>query len=680
MGEPVGAATATRVRERTRPLRVEEIAWLALVPCALVAVAAIVVLGPPLGRAFFEPTGEVIPGIPARPEPTERARYALALLAPLLFALVTWRLARRRPHLPRSLAPIAVHVTRAVTTAFVVLCALTAYGFAADVLDVPQAPIRFFIPRTLAVAVLFALALTAVLRSPRAIARGGALVRERRGALLVCGAVATLVTTDWLLRAVQLDSTIGNAGNLNLIQWQSSESWAVLNGRTTLVDFHALYGHLWAYVGAASLRLFGATLGTWTVTMGLFSGLALLSLFGVLRRCTRSAPLALALYVPVLAMAWWVQGSPTQGMSLVGIYSFWPLRCGGPFLLAWLTARHLDGDRPRGAWALFLAAGLVLINNAEFGLGAFTGAGAALLLARPRQWARTLRSLVLGLLGAAALVSLLTLVRTGALPDFTLVVEFARLFGVEGWGSLPMPTFGLHLMLYATFVAAFGLSVVRTLRREPDQLLTGLLAYAGVFGLLAGSYYVGRSELGTLLCLFPTWILALVLLLIVVVRGIAVRPRLPSVAELSVMIGFGVAIAALPNTPLPSAQLDRLRKPAPLPLFEQPAASAFVAQFTHPGEHVAILALLGHRLAHDLGLRNVSPFSSVEAIRTPKQLALTLRAIRRARVRAVFVRAPSATIGEEIYILPLVVDELTRAGYRLVVRERELLYLSSANA
>jgi len=384
----------------------------------------------------------------------------------------------------------------------------------------------------------------------------------------------------------------------------------------------------------------------------------------------------LLLYLPVLAMAYWVAGTPSEGTSIVGIFSIWPLRCAGPFLLAWLTARHLDGSAPRRTWLLFLAGGLVLINNAEFGLGALAGTCVAVLLARPQAWRRSLGELGLGALAAAALVSLLTLVRAGALPDFAMILEFPRLFGVEGWGLIPMPTLGIHVVFYGTHVAAIAVAVVRALRREPEPLLTGMLGWAGTFGLLAGSYYVGRSEPGTLLCLFPPWIFALVLLLIAVVRGIARAPRLPSVAELAVMFTFGLAIASLPNTPLPWAQVDRLRTPAATAVFEQATARDFVAQRTSAGEHVAILALLGHRIAHDLGLVNVSPFSTVEAIRTPEQLALTVDEVRRHDVQAVFVRSPGSTIGEELGDLELIMRTFASAGFSPVTQEQELIYLA----
>src|SRR5690242_15076742 len=72
-------------------------AWLAAVPAALLTLAAIVLLGPPLGALLFpHPTAQFWPSIhySVRPEPTEQARYLIALTAPLTLAGLTLLLVR----------------------------------------------------------------------------------------------------------------------------------------------------------------------------------------------------------------------------------------------------------------------------------------------------------------------------------------------------------------------------------------------------------------------------------------------------------------------------------------------------------------------------------------------------------------------------------------------------------
>ena len=84
---------------------------------------------------------------------------------------------------------------------------------------------------------------------------------------------------------------------------------------------------------------------------------------------SRNGVTALLLYLPVLATSLFIVGGTRTSRYTFGDYfGVFPLRYAGPFLLAWLLVRQLDGARPRRPWPLFLVAGLCALNNAEFGL------------------------------------------------------------------------------------------------------------------------------------------------------------------------------------------------------------------------------------------------------------------------------------------------------------------------
>ena len=88
---PAAAATAqTAARSDARVLTPGELAWIAAIPCALLTLAAIVLLGPALGHAFLMPRRGVLwPTIGAQPQPEEHGRFLAGLLgAPLLAAVV----------------------------------------------------------------------------------------------------------------------------------------------------------------------------------------------------------------------------------------------------------------------------------------------------------------------------------------------------------------------------------------------------------------------------------------------------------------------------------------------------------------------------------------------------------------------------------------------------------------
>ncbi|HEX7289900.1 MAG TPA: hypothetical protein VF250_02125, partial [Conexibacter sp.] len=241
-----------------------------------------------------------------------------------------------------------------------------------------------------------------------------------------------------------------------------------------------------------------------------------------------------------------------------------------------------------------------------------------------------------GLAVAVGLVALLTLVRSGELPRPGLLTEFPHIYAVDGWFISPMTPIGLHTALYVTFSAALVTAVVRAARDGRDPALTGLLAWSGAFGLLAGSYYIGASNPLTLATLFSAWCFALALLVVVVARALAERRRLPTAPQLAVLFGFALAVCSLAQLPAPWSQLARLRERAD-PIYEQRWAVQSIRARVERGEKVAILLPLGHRIAYDIGVVNVAPYSGPAAMPKKRQVRTTIAAMRREGARSAFI-------------------------------------------
>jgi hypothetical protein len=628
--------------ERAQALTPTQLAWIALLPCAIVTLAAIVLLGPPLGHAVFAPHGgeQLWPReaifVVGYPEPVKHARYALSLLGPALLAAVVLVRARRSPLLQPFTAWLLVATAQLLTAAFIVAAVIGQRN--ARFTDGTASWVVFGLP-TIAAGCALALLALALPRAARIAQALRGWTRDTTARRVASLTVAMLLTALWLTTAIDSDRTIGLSQVGGLTFWVLDDPFAVLQGLTPLVDYHPVYSQLWPYPAALVLGAFGGAVTAFTLFMAAMSGLSLLAIYALLRRVTRSAVGALALYLPFLATGFlfMVPTSSLVRISNAQMFNMWPMRYGGAYVLAWLTARHLDRGAPRRVWALFLLGGIVAVDNAEFGTAALAGTAAALLCARPpRSWraaGRVAAHAAGGLLAAVLLVVLLTVAHSGRLPDFALALEFPRLFGVVGLLSLPMPLLGFHLVMYATFTAAIAAAAVRLARREQETLLTSMLAWSGVFGLLAGSYFVGHSDFFKLGGLLSAWALALVLLVAVAVRHLAARGwRRPSLAEAMVLAGFGVAVCSLAETPTPWSQTQRLERITPTDQYKFPEAAAFVAERVAKGQNAILLFALGHRVAKEIGVRNVSPYPQLEAIVTRRQFQTVLDTARRKHV------------------------------------------------
>ena len=652
-----------------------EWAWLAALPCALFVVALVLVLGPPLGALLFPSDAVVFLQAvealhPPSPEPTEQARFLLALTAPLLLAGAVV-LARRRAWTLRS-AAIARLVLAAQTIglAFVVTCFVVQreYAFPLVVLT-DSGHTQYFTTASLLVAAAFAAALAVGASRTDVRRRFAALAAETRSRRILGGVVAVVAIVVWLLPAVNFDDTIGNANDLiaNHVPYWLDEAFAVLDGRMPLVDFAAQYGSLWPYPVAGAMASLGSSLGVFAIATATIGAAALLALYATLRRVVRGSLVALALFLPVLATGLFViRGPLSNRYAISNLFGTFPLRYAGPLLLMWLLARHLDGAAPRRARWLFLAAGLVVLNNPEFGIPALGAAVAALLWTgavptRRALW-RLAAEAAIGLVGAFALVSALTLATAGSLPQLELLFRFSRLFALAGWGLLPMkPAIGMSTVVYLTYVAAIGVATVRAVSGAQDRLLTGLLAFAGVFGLGIGSYYMGRSHPEVLINMFCAWALTIALLSVASVRAIAARPSgRPALAELACMFALGLLVCSLAQVPRPWAEVARLQHTG-TPIYAHPPGERFVAAHTRAGEAVVVFTVLGHRTAYNLGLADVTPDAWGGYLVTVEQVVDALDRLGDEGGRKVFLST------EQLF--PELIDGLAARGFHEVARE-----------
>ncbi|HEY1236947.1 MAG TPA: hypothetical protein VGE91_01325 [Solirubrobacterales bacterium] len=674
--ESIGAPAAAR---RRLAMPAEDLAWIGSICGAIVLAIACLAIAPQLAKLYPEPANDVFalwrPTV--LPEPLEETRSILALGTPFVIAAVI--LAFGTPGAPsRSLNRLIVPAQAAVVVLLVaaVLDQPRQSGFLTDYFH----PYLLSVPNLVAGVVIGLLLTVATLRWSGRMPDGVAGLTDRLpGSGVIAFGIAVIATVVFLLPAVVTDATVGQAGPIAAghIPTQAEDYISVVNGRTPLVDYFAQYANLLPLLTEPILKAFDSSLTSVSIALCTLSAIALLSIFGVFREVTRRPWTALALFLPFLALALfpWYDNGPFRDFD-ANYYGILPGRLLGPFVLAWLCAISIRRRIP--PWALFGFAGLVALNNIEFGLPALLAVIAAKAVGAerarpdPRSLARAAGEAVAGLLGAVVIVCAITLLRTGELPDPALLTYFNRLFLRDSFGLEPMPGLGLHWALYATYTAALLLAAVRFVRAHPDRTLTAMLAFAGTFGLGTGMYFVGRSSQFQLLLLFPAWALALALLAWVALHSLREARGRPAVLERLLLpacvalIGFGLMISAIDRVSPPWRQIDRLSASAP-GANDDLAAQRYVEAHTRPGEHVLILGTaLDHRVADRAGVVNVSPVSGLKALITPAEAQRALDQLEDEGGNLVFESLSGAGGTGGRFPIPELAPILRERGYRLV--------------
>lgn len=678
---PPMAESETASAQPTRRLQpaAEDLAWLGAIVALGILAVAFLLLVPPLSDLYPKPGYHLFAvwRSAIAPEPREEIRSMLALGAPIVIAgLVAVRGGRGAPRSRFDPLVVGAQVVAAAMIVVAVLSQPRRSGFF---------PLDYFEPyllsgRNLVVGTVIGVALTVAALRWRGGSGWARATRDRlhgHGWLPV--AIAAAVTAIWVLPALVTDATVGQAGQLAAghIPVQAEDYFAVVNGRTPLVDYISQYSNLLPLLLEPVLRTFDSSITSLSVAMCVLTSLGLFAIFGVFREVTRSAWSGLILYVPFVALALfpWNDSGPYRNFD-GNYYGVLPGRFVGPFLLAWLCA--LSTRRRIPVWILFGVAGLVLVNNFEFGIGALLALIAAQLVAgdghepfRERAGRIALEGGA-GFLAAVVLVSVVILLRTGELPDPALLTYFNRVFLREAYGLVPMHSLGLHWALYATYAAAVLIAAVRAVRDEPNRTLTAMLAFSGVFGLVTGMYFVGRSSQFQLMLLFPAWGLALALVALTAAGSLLgarenrTRLRRLLIPAAAALIGFGVMVASIDRLPPPWRQIDRLSAGGEA-VNDQPEAQAYVEANTTPGQKVLIIGTsMDHRLAERAGVENLSPLNGTTSLFSPAEADRALDQLDDAGGDTVFESVSGRPSGGLFFGVPELAGILRARGFRLV--------------
>jgi hypothetical protein len=594
-------------------------------------------------------------GIDLAPEPLEQQTYLTAVAAVLILPVVV-SLSLRSRFAQARLRPEFGQAVEILLIAGVTLSWASSQDFIRQTL-----PLASDSGGTL---VGFTALLVALWPARTAIARWTAR-RGPRNELMAFGlasAFTALLCAAGIYRNGDLTSTLPIISYHD--QFTFTETYSVVGGLTPLVDFTPQYASVLPYLYAPFLMLKPMSIGMFTVVNTGAATLALLCGYGALRLLTGRPLRALFLYVPVVALASVPIPGAMDGGRVATVSTYFavmPMRYAGPLVCLGLVAllAHRNGNR-RLMIGVGIASGLTLINNFEFGLptlcAVLVAAWISTYTARTgvRRTAQHLLPLAGGIVAALLLFVVLSVARTGQVPDPLAATYFSRQFAGAGFYMLPFgPVFAFPAIVFLTFAGAVLIGITPTLigRRKANahaRVEAAVLTFTGIFGMGAFAYFVGRSHPSVLTAVFCAWGFALAALSHVALRWLsstrgAGRVGSP-LAILTIAMFVICGTAALGQSAYALEQVERIfttsetaRASAATPT----KAIAIARDCISPETSSIIFLPYGLKIAQAANLQDHAPFNHPGSVKSAQQLAVLSNSIVRNHVRA-FLSGPLA--------------------------------------
>lgn len=469
--------------------------------------------------------------------------------------------------------------------------------------------------------------------------------------------LAWLIAIGWsvshLLGCVFTDENIGRAsGTISYhLPFVMGEFAAVLNGRFPLVDFYPQYENLLGHLLHPYFAVAGLTVTTFTVGMSLLSLVGFLLIFRVLWRVTDSPWLALVLYVPWVAIS--LAEAETPGINPSNAFNYYavgPVRYWGVFLLAYLSMSYLMAPRVGRLAQVSFFAGLVGLNNLDFGATSAVGLLTCAVLFPPssgsagRIW-RILHALAIffgGVASALVAFSLVARVAYGVWPSVSALTQYQRTFAYLGFNMVAMPTDGLYWIIYLTYMVALVYVVFEAVSGDPRsvsrsrRLSLGMLAFGSVSGFGVSVYFVGRSHPGVIIAMYSSWAFVVALLLHRVLCDVQEKKRshavdgdiidaIPVTAMLALCCGLLPIVLEVPNV---SYEVQRLRQSGPVDT--RPARLAkLVAKYVKKNQPTVVSYVNAHQIAQMAAVSNLFPFAHTGSVLLSSQIQPVLKSIER---------------------------------------------------
>ncbi len=452
---------------------------------------------------------------------------------------------------------------------------------------------------------------------------------------------AAALTALSLIHSIFSEYALGSAGDVVRYHYSYAldEVAAVASGNTVLVDFFPQYVRVLPYLLEPIFHRVGLSITSFSLSMALLNGIALFCGWILIRRSVRTPLKAMACFAAITGL-FAHQDAGARYASVLTYHAVGPFRIFLPMLSLVSLSSALRSDSRTWASVAALVSSTALLNNPDFGLPTWVAVSAALTI----FGSRPMRSLLVSLSSLGAVIAAFiafTWARSGQWPDFSVGLEFQRLFAWSGFFMLKLPAIGIYQWVFATCFSGMIVALTRRVLNAPQEIdrhRNGLLLATGLMGMGCLIYYVGRSQWIVTTATFWIFSLCLVLLVVEAFPLRATRTaKIPLLISSLFLLG-GISILPLRVLDLGPKLTELSETGGELSRrLEATTKEVRTRSTSHP---VALIFPYGQLVATRAGVRNASPFAEEGSMISRSQLQRLGAAIERNCVTLVAFKEP----------------------------------------
>lgn len=284
-----------------------------------------------------------------------------------------------------------------------------------------------------------------------------------------------------------------NAGHFDPLLYPMAQ---VMSGKTILVNLTSLYGFSPVFLEGI-FKLTGLGVLSFTTVMALLIGLCYLFIFIFLRRLIKN-DIILLLGFSTVIFYFLERGT---GDTPAIYFQYFPIRILFPCLILMLVSFYFKNKKKFLYYLITLAGALAILWNMDTGIIVFASWIITLCFYELFGTSKKIiiKNILFHLLVGLLMIGLVffayavySFLRTGLLPDFSLLGQYQNLF-LSGAMAIPMPF--PHIWVLAAIIFLVGLLVsIRGWQNKDNNFKNISIFFLSVVGIGLFNYYQGRSH------------------------------------------------------------------------------------------------------------------------------------------------------------------------------------------